>query len=115
MSKKNNLKSVRLSDEVMKYVLDFEGDGFNQKFENLVFFCMREEKVKRESIRFLDSKIYQKRKQLRCLDELSGKVSVTLAALTALDWRLDELSETLEGVSQNPSAASSSGTAGTAV
>lgn len=35
MAKKNNLKSVRLSDQVMDYVINFEGDGFNQKFENL--------------------------------------------------------------------------------
>ena len=40
MAKKNNLKSIRLSDQVMDYVINFEGDGFNQKFENLVLFCM---------------------------------------------------------------------------
>jgi len=38
MAKKNNLKSVRLSDQVMDYVINFEGDGFNQKFENLVLY-----------------------------------------------------------------------------
>ena len=43
MAKKNNLKSVRLSDQVMDYVINFEGDGFNQKFENLVLFCMEQE------------------------------------------------------------------------
>ena len=42
MAKKNNLKSVRLSDQVMDYVINFEGDGFNQKFENLVLFCMEQ-------------------------------------------------------------------------
>lgn len=40
MSKKCNLKSVRLSNEVMDYVVNFQGEGFNQKFENLVLFCM---------------------------------------------------------------------------
>ena len=29
MAKKNNLKSIRLSDQVMNYVINFEGDGFN--------------------------------------------------------------------------------------
>ena len=42
MSKKNNLKSVRISDEVMQYILNFEGEGFNQKLENLVLYCMKE-------------------------------------------------------------------------
>lgn len=30
MAKKTNMKSVRLSDEVLEYVESFEGDGFNQ-------------------------------------------------------------------------------------
>lgn len=33
MAKKTNMKSVRLSDQVMDYVINFEGEGFNQKFE----------------------------------------------------------------------------------
>lgn len=40
MAKKTNLKSVRISDEVLTYIENFEGNGFNQKFENLVLFCM---------------------------------------------------------------------------
>ena len=68
MSRKNNLKSVRLSDEVLEYVQNFEGDGFNQKFENLVLFCMKEEKSKRLLIQSLDKKINEQRE---ILDKLS--------------------------------------------
>ena len=50
MAKKNNLKSIRLSDQVMDYVINFEGDGFNQKFENLVLFCMEQEESKKQRI-----------------------------------------------------------------
>ena len=54
MAKKSNLKSVRLSDQVMDYVINFKGDGFNQKFENLVLFCMEQEETKKQEIAFLD-------------------------------------------------------------
>jgi len=33
---KNNLKSVRLSDEILDIVQSYRGEGFNEKFENLV-------------------------------------------------------------------------------
>lgn len=46
MAKKNNLKSVRLSDQVMDYVINFEGDGFNQKFENLACSVWNRKKPK---------------------------------------------------------------------
>ena len=48
MAKKNNFKSVRMSDQVMDYVINFEGDGFNQKFENLVLFCMEQEETRKQ-------------------------------------------------------------------
>lgn len=54
MAKKTNMKSVRLSDEVLEYVENFEGNGFNQKFENLVLFCMKEEDQKRKRIKDLE-------------------------------------------------------------
>jgi hypothetical protein len=47
---KNNMKSIRMTDEVLKYVDGFVGTGFNEKFENLVLFCLKEEKVIKERI-----------------------------------------------------------------
>lgn len=52
MAKKTNMKSVRLSDQVMDYVINFEGEGFNQKFENLVLFCMEQEESKNRGLPF---------------------------------------------------------------
>lgn len=70
MAKKNNLKSVRLSDQVMDYVINFEGDGFNQKFENLVLFCMEQEETKKQKIAFLDQQIVEQYKKLDALRQL---------------------------------------------
>ena len=38
---KNINKSVRLSNEVYEYVNEFQGNGFNEKFENIVIFSMK--------------------------------------------------------------------------
>lgn len=40
---KNISKSVRLSEKVYNYINDYEGQGFNQKFENIILFAMEEE------------------------------------------------------------------------
>ena len=76
MAKKVNLKSVRLSDHVMDYVINFEGEGFNQKFENLVLFCMEQEESKKQRITLLDqqrSSMFSSRFPLR--SEMSAVLS----------------------------------------
>jgi len=44
MARKEIAKSIRMTEEVFKYVEGFHGNGFNEKFENLVLFCLKEEK-----------------------------------------------------------------------
>lgn len=40
---KNISKSIRLSSEINKYIEDFEGNGFNEKFENIIIYAMKTE------------------------------------------------------------------------
>ena len=96
MAKKNNLKSVRLSDHVMDYVINFEGDGFNQKFENLVLFCMEQEETKKQKIAFLDQQIVKQYKKLNALRQLTYKISDVSEALLALEWRTNDLSALMD-------------------
>lgn len=65
MAKKTNLKSVRLSNQVMDYVISFKGDGFNQKFENLVLFCMEQEEAKKQRLESLNQQITRQYKNWR--------------------------------------------------
>ena len=81
MAKKNNLKSVRLSDQVMDYVINFEGDGFNQKFENLVLFCMEQEETRKQKIAFLDQQIVKQYKKLDALRKISSEMSARLSPI----------------------------------
>lgn len=96
MAKKNNLKSVRLSDQVMDYVINFEGDGFNQKFENLVLFCMEQEETKKQKIAFLDQQIIKQYKKLDTLRQLISKISAVSEALLDLEWRTNDLSALMD-------------------
>ena len=93
MAKKNNHKSVRLSDQVMDYVINFEGDGFNQKFENLVLFCMEQEETRKQKIAFLDQQIVKQYKKLDTLRQLTSEIGDVRRALTHLERQANDLSE----------------------
>ena len=96
MAKKNNLKSVRLSDQVMDYVINFEGDGFNQKFENLVLFCMEQEETKKQKIAFLDQQIVKQYKKLDTLRQLTSEIGDVRRALTYLERQTNDLSDLMD-------------------
>ena len=96
MAKKNNLKSVRLSDQVMDYVINFEGDGFNQKFENLVLFCMEQEETRKQKIAFLDQQIVKQYKKLDTLRQLTSEIGDVRRALTHLERQANDLSELMD-------------------
>lgn len=96
MAKKNNLKSVRLSDQVMDYVINFEGDGFNQKFENLVLFCMEQEETKKQKIAFLDQQIVKQYKKLDTLRQLTSEIGDVRRALTHLERKTNDLSDLMD-------------------
>ena len=91
MAKKTNLKSVRISDEVLTYIENFEGNGFNQKFENLVLFCMREEKRKRIEIQNLDNLINLRYKKDRAIFDLQREAALTIKQLISMQHDLEKL------------------------
>lgn len=61
---KNIAKSVRLSNEVFDYVSEFKGNGFNEKFENLVLFCMKTEVERKKRLDELEKLIKSRSEQL---------------------------------------------------
>ena len=65
---KNISKSVRLSQKVFDYIDAYEGDGFNQKFENIILFAMEQEQDKRKRVEELDSLISLRSDELNKLN-----------------------------------------------
>lgn len=104
MAKKSNLKSIRLSDQVMDYVINFEGDGFNQKFENLVLFCMEQEETKKQKIAFLDQQIVKQYKKLDALRQLTSEIGDVRRALTHLERQANDLSTLMDKLLEDKDA-----------
>ena len=104
MAKKVNLKSVRLSDQVMDYVINFEGEGFNQKFENLVLFCMEQEESKKYRITLLDQQIAKQYKKLDVLQQISSEIGGVRRALTDLELKANYLSGLMDKLLEDKDA-----------
>jgi len=104
MAKKVNLKSVRLSDQVMDYVINFEGEGFNQKFENLVLFCMEQEESKKQRITLLDQQIAKQYKKLDVLQQISSEIGGVRRALTDLELKANYLSGLMDKLLEDKDA-----------
>lgn len=104
MAKKVNLKSVRLSDHVMDYVINFEGEGFNQKFENLVLFCMEQEESKKQRITLLDQQIAKQYKKLDVLQQISSEIGGVRRALTDLELKANYLSGLMDKLLEDKDA-----------
>lgn len=95
---KSQQRSIRMTPTVESYVLGFEGNGFNQKFENLVIHVMNDERNRKERIKKLDKEIKEK---IELLDDLRDKIqkfnNICLAfesiddRLKSIDRYLDEL------------------------
>ena len=98
MAKKTNMKSVRLSDEVLEYVENFEGDGFNQKFENLVLFCMKTENQKRRTIEDYDHMIRLKCRKLDAVNALQRDARIMTKQLLSIQHDLEKLQEHIQTI-----------------
>lgn len=75
---KNNIRSIRFSDDLAELIDRQVGGTFTQKFENLITRCVYELPKKEEEIRRLDTMIERKRQELRAMQEKYSQMSYTL-------------------------------------
>ena len=106
---KNISKSIRLSQEVYDYINAYKGEGFNEKFENIILDYMKKEKALKERIK-------AEEKQLNSLVKDTGTVCSKIRKLRDLSYSVDcclsyvdsietELKKMCKDVSQKKSAA----------
>ena len=69
MASKTNSKSIRLSNEVMEYINEYEGTGFNEKFENIILFAMKTEIERKKRIAELDKLISARSQELQAINK----------------------------------------------
>ena len=90
---KNNMKSIRLSDKVMNYIMGYRGDGFNEKFENIILDAMESEDDRKQSLEMYDKLIAQERKRYYVLRDQLLKLDHMVLACLRLNTRIRELNK----------------------
>lgn len=79
---KNNIRSIRFSDEIAELIDRQIGDTFTQKFESLVTRCTWELPAKEEQLKTIQATIEEERKKLQQLRKKTWELENTLRDLT---------------------------------
>ena len=77
MAQKNNIRSIRFSDELAELIDRQTGDTFTEKFTNLITRCVWELPRKEEELKRLDNTINRKRQELRAMQEKLSNLTYT--------------------------------------
>ena len=102
MATKNNIRSIRFSDELAELIDRQIGKTFTEKFENLVNRCIWELPQKEAELKAIQEQIKLERKKLqeiqqkrwalqRAADSLSQKVQQCIDAVNQTMQQLEQL------------------------
>lgn len=81
MDRKVHSKSIRLSDKVLQYIESVPGDGFNQKFENIIIEAMETVPQREKELAYYDGLIAKRKEQL---SKIADKVESFDSAIKAV-------------------------------
>jgi len=95
-----NLKSVRLSDEALEIVNSAPGEGFNDKFEKLIFEYKKSIPKRKKILENLEKDIQLNKKHLRELQEKTLEMSKIVTSIKQVDSALENLRNNILNVSQ---------------
>jgi len=97
MAKKNNIRSIRFSDEMMEMIESQAGDSFTAKFEALVTRCMWELPKKEQELKGIQEQIDRERKNLRYIQNTKRKLETNLQLLESRSaYFVSELSRAIK-------------------
>lgn len=104
MAKKSIAKSIRLSREVFEYIDKYRGNGFNEKFENIILDYQQKEnaindriKAKQEELKIYSGQVDVIMKKIRRLENIKWSVDNCLGYCKRIE---DDLKELAGGVLQ---------------
>ena len=83
MGAKNNIRSIRFSDELAELIEQQQGNNFTQKFENLVTRCVWELPQKEAELARLDKEIDKRKQELKELWQSAREWRGTLQNINA--------------------------------
>lgn len=93
---KNNSKSIRMDDEVLAYIENYRGNGFNEKFANIILDAMKGESERTKILENLDKRIESSRKKLDELLDDYEKLNVHLQTALGIHSMINKLRKKLE-------------------
>lgn len=92
MARKNNIRSIRFSDELAELIDRQVGNNFTEKFENLITRSIWELPAREKELEQINTQIRKRREQL---DHLGEKAYALSRQLTGMSQKARELSELL--------------------
>ena len=90
---KNNIRSVRFSDEMIEIINQQVGDNFTQKFERMVYNCYMLLPEKQRQLEKLESDIRLRR---RDLEDLSNRYNSAAGCLRSLEYQIKNIQGSLD-------------------
>lgn len=89
MAQKNNIRSIRFSDEMADLIDQQVGDTFTQKFENLVTRCVWELPQKEAELEKIQKQINEEKEKLRKIWKNTREWQQTMQNITPRLWGLE--------------------------
>ena len=94
MSEKKSInKSIRLSPKVYNYIDSHPGNGFNEKFENIILEAMEFEDDRKRRMEYLDEKINMKLEQISVLEDKIKSLNEFLLVAVRANGMFKQLEE----------------------
>lgn len=94
---KSDPKAMRFEEDVEKYINDFNGKNFSDKFHNLVRFFKDTESEKKDKIKALDITIKDREKRLQDLNTKLSSVSWLETSFKQLSDDIEKLKKGISG------------------
>lgn len=93
-------KSIRLTSKTFDYIMQAPGNGFNEKFENIILSAMESERDRVALLQHLDNRIEEKRDQIYKLEaslrSLAPLVQAALGINTSVNAFKEKFKDILE-------------------
>ena len=93
MAKKNNIRSIRFSDELAELIDRQIGDTFTEKFENLITKCVWELPAKEKELTEINRMIQTRRNELT---NLTSTTNILIKQTETIQSQLRLLQQTIE-------------------
>lgn len=93
MALKNNIRSIRFSDELMEIINQQIGDSFNARFERLVYNCYMLLPERERQAQVLQDRIDQQKKELA---KLSSRYYAAANLMRSMEYKLNDMQKLLE-------------------